>query len=130
MARRNKKRTRREGFVFPVPFVGIFVLLVSLGLVYVWLDCQCDAFGRAIKSLETEGQDLQRKAGLAQYRWARLKSPRSLDASLARHNMSMGTPQWNQIVKLDQAASSESHVAQAPAYVPAYAHARGAGQDE
>lgn len=130
MARRNRKRTKREGIVFPVPFVGIFVLLVSLGLVYVWLDCQCDAFGRAIRLLEIERRDLQKKSGLAQYRWTQLKSPRSLDDALARYDMSMGTPQWDQIVKLDQPAASDSHVARASAYAPAYAHARGARQDE
>jgi len=130
MARKNRKRTKREGVAFPVPFVGIFVLLVSLGLVYVWLDCQCDAFGSVIKSLEIERQDLRKKAGLAQYRWTQLKSPRSLDAALARHNMRMSTPQSDQIVKLDQAAASDSHVVQTTAYVPAYAHARGAGRGE
>ena len=106
------------------------MLLVSLGLVYVWLDCQCNAFGKAIKSLELERDDLQKQAGLAQYRWAQLKSPRGLDAALSRCHVSMGTPQGDQIVKLNQPDLSGSQVAQANAYTPTFVRVRGARRDE
>jgi len=130
MARRNRKRARREGVAFPVPFVGIIVLVVSLGLVYVWLDCQCNALGKAIKTLEIEQQDLQKKAGRAQFRWAQLKSPQNLDAVLARYSMEMHVPQWNQVVKLDRPALSDTRLVRSRSHVRAYAGIERDGRDE
>jgi hypothetical protein len=97
MSRRNRKK-RLHGSAFPVPFAGVAVAFVALALTYVWLGSRCDRLGQEIKTLETERVELNKKYMNAEFRWASLKSPQSLETALAAHQISMDWPSHEQVV--------------------------------
>ena len=97
--RRNKKK-RLHGFVFPVPIAGILVVIAALGLTYVYLGCRCETLGQEIKSLEKEQAELGRKYVNAEFRWAKIKSPQSLEAALAARHIAMTWPRSDQVIWL------------------------------
>lgn len=108
MARRNTRKKRKQkqrvnGFIFPVPFAGIVVVASALALGYVWLGCQCEALGDEIRLIESEGVELAKKHQMAEYRWVRTKSPRSMEIALERHGINMDWPRVGQIVRLNRA---------------------------
>lgn len=107
MARKNsrKKRKRQQqmnGYIFPVPFAGIVVVASALALGYVWLGCQCEAIGDEIKTFEARGTELRKQLLSVEYRWARTKSPQSLDIALQRHGLKMDWPRADQLVRLER----------------------------
>ena len=97
---RNRKKRNVNGFIFPVPFAGAVVMASGLALGYVWLGCQCEQLGREIKTLEAEHGDLQKRYMNSEYRWARIKSLRSLEIALQKHNLCMDWPRRDQVVRL------------------------------
>ncbi len=97
---KKKNRKRVDGFVFPVPFAGVLIVIATLALAYVWMGCRCEALGREIKSLEQEKTVLYKKYLNEEYRWTQMKSPRNLDRVLARHRIEMVWPLPSQIVRL------------------------------
>jgi hypothetical protein len=100
MARRNKKRKRKQGFLFPVPFAGVVVMASSLALAYVWLGCRCQALGRELKALENEHAELAKQYANEMYRWARKKAPANIERALARHRIAMVWPHRSRVVRL------------------------------
>jgi hypothetical protein len=113
MARRNRKKHRQDGISLPIPFGGIVVLLSSLAIGYVWLDCRCGAIDIEIKELESQRDAFTKTYLNEQCRWARMKSPRSIEAALREHRIKMALPRNDQIVVLrdPQAPSSEGREA-------------------
>jgi hypothetical protein len=99
MARRNRKK-KVNGFIFPVPFAAMVVLVSALALTYVWLGCQCESVGEEIKTLETRGRELHKEYLNASYRWTRAKSPGNLERALDRCHIPMDWPQAGQVVRL------------------------------
>ena len=100
MARRNKKKKKMNAHVFPVPFAGVAVLVCVLGLSYIWLVGQCEAVGKELKTLEKEYDVLQKKYVNEEFRWARMKSPSSMEKALAYRGIDMDWPSSRQIVFL------------------------------
>lgn len=99
MRRRNRKK-RMDGFASPVPVAGFLVLISSFALIYVWLGCRCDSLGKEIRKLEQERVVLHKKFLNEEYRWAQMKSPRSIEKALARFNIAMTWPANSQIIRL------------------------------
>jgi hypothetical protein len=103
MMRRNRKKMTMDGFIFPVPFAGLVVVISALALGYVWLGCRCEALGKELKRLETEKAELSKRWLNEEYNWTRMKSPQSIERALARHGIAMTWPRPEQIVRLTEA---------------------------
>lgn len=103
MTRRNKKKMTMDGFVFPVPFAGLVIVIAALALGYVWLGCRCEALGKDLKRLENEKAELTKRCLNEEYNWTRMKSPQNLDRALARWGIVMTWPRPDQIVRLTDA---------------------------
>lgn len=108
MARRNKKKHRQNGIILPIPFGGIVVLLSSLAIGYVWMDCRCGAIGAEIKQFEKDRSALHKTHLNEQCRWAKLKSPRSIEAALREHRIAMSLPRRDQIVVMRDSGAVEA----------------------
>lgn len=117
MARRNKKK-RVEGVGFPVPVAGLFIAVAIFGLGYVWLCCQCEALGRDLKGLEVEQSELNKQRLNEEYRWTRLKAPKSIEAALSRHNIKMGWPQRDQLVRISRDPVIQDQLARKASNMP------------
>ena len=100
MARRKNRKKKQDGFIFPVPFAGIVVMLASVGLVYVWLGCRCEQIGGEITKLEKVQAELRKQLVNEEYRWSRLRAPHSVETALARCGIVMDWPRGNQVVRL------------------------------
>ena len=61
MIRRNRKKRRNEGYMFPAPLAGLVVVLSVLALAYVWMEARCQALGREIQALEREQMALEKQ---------------------------------------------------------------------
>ena len=100
LMRRNRRRRRAHVSVLHIPFAGIVVLVCAVGLLYVWLGCRCEFLGQDIKDLEVQIIELKEKGITEECKWARMKSPVSIEQALKRHNLSMTWPRPNQVVRL------------------------------
>jgi len=106
MARRNRKR-KVETAALPAPFAGFIVFAVVCGLVYVWLDCRCEAVGRRLKQAESRRTELNKTLMNEEYKWVQTRSPANIERSLARYGVKMSWPRQDQIVRIrDDAAPS------------------------
>jgi hypothetical protein len=106
MAQRRKRRNRKkrvDGFIFPGSFAGVLVFASVAALSYLWLCSRCEGLGREIKVLETQKTELQKKFLNEEYKWMRLKSPKSIEDSLARCGISMTWPRQDQVMWLADA---------------------------
>ena len=112
MARRNRKRTKVNGFIFPVPFAGLLVLLSILGLAYVWVGCRCEALGRELKALEFRRDALVKKYLNEEYKWTQMKSPYNIERVLNRHRIEMSWPHRHQVVRLSDVALLQAELAE------------------
>ena len=101
MARKNRKKTRADGFVFPAPFAGVLVLISTLALAYVWLCGRCETLGEELQALERKSGELRESFVKEQYRWTKLKSPRNLERTLAALKIPMQWPRREQVVHLE-----------------------------
>jgi len=118
MARRNRKR-KVEAAALPAPFAGFIVFAVVCGLVYVWLDCRCEAVGRRLKQAENRRTELNKTLMNEEYRWVQTRSPANIERSLARYGIKMSWPRPDQIVRIrDDAAAPRQ--AENPAAVALY----------
>ncbi len=130
MARRNKRKYRQNGIILPIPFGGIVVLLSSLAIGYVWLDCRCGAIDVEIKQLEELQAKLHQKYLNEQCRWATLKSPRGIEAALRKHGIKMALPRSDQIVVLRDTRDVESPPARRVRTRSAFARIEGVVMNE
>ncbi len=120
MTRRNKKK-KLHVFAFPVPFAGVVVLLATFALGYVWLRSRCESLGSEIKALELKKESLSKKCREEQYKWSRMKSPRNIERSLARHNIVRGWPRRDQIVSFHDADVFDDSLPEREEDAPRYA---------
>ena len=112
MARRNRKKTKVHGFIFPVPIAGLLVLLSILGLAYVWLGYRCEALGRELKELETERAALRKKYLNEEYRWTQMKSLENIERVLLKHRIRMSWPHRDQVVSLPNIETLQAELAE------------------
>jgi len=117
MAQRKKRRNRKrrvDGFIFPGPFAGILVFVSISALTYLWQCSRCEALGREIKTLEKQQVELTKKYLNEEYKWMRLKSPKSIEESLARCGISMTWPRLDQVTWLADARIRDDQGVQSP----------------
>jgi len=107
MARRKKNRKKLDGFVFPTPVASLIIIAAIVGVAYLWLCSTAEALGSQIKALENERTTLREQFSNEQLRWTRLKSPRSIEAALARYGIEMVWPHRDQIVRMQDVSLAE-----------------------
>jgi len=100
---KNRKKSKKEGYIVPLPFTAMMVGAAILSLAYLRIDGKCDELGANLKTLETQTRELRRKCLYEESCWARMKSPRGLDEALRRWNLQMDWPRSDQIVRLSRA---------------------------
>ena len=100
MRRRNRKKKKNDAFLFPVPFAGLAIVIVTVGLGYVWMSCRCQALGQDLKALENRREELNKTYQQELYKWTRMKAPQNLDRELARRGIAMTWPSSRQVVRL------------------------------
>ena len=104
MARKNRKLQRKDGYVFVRPVASAIVGLAAVGLMYVWLDCRCNAVGREIQKLEQEKVELLKNQASEQYRWTQMKAPPNVERVLRQRSLQMDWPNSAQVVLLPPTA--------------------------
>ncbi|MBT3194135.1 MAG: hypothetical protein HN341_16445 [Verrucomicrobia bacterium] len=117
MVKRRKRRNRKkrvDGFIFPGSFAGVLVFASVAALSYLWLCSRCEELGRGIKTLEKQKVELTKKFLNEEYKWMRLKSPKSIEDSLARCGISMTWPRRDQVMWLADASVHEDMNVQSP----------------
>jgi hypothetical protein len=102
MMRQNRKKSRNEGFIFPGPFAGAMLLLLILGLAYVWVECRRQVLGQEIASLEGERAALEKTLGSEAYKWSQMRSLESVERALRRFGVAMVWPEDRQIMRLSE----------------------------
>lgn len=104
MAKKRKKRKKMKKnqvqVPFPVLLANILVLVVVLGLSYMWLCSRCDALGKEIKSKEAELATAQKRLVKEQDLWSSLTSPANLERAIRKHRLNMVMPRDAQIVRV------------------------------
>ncbi len=101
MARRKRNRKKQvQGFILPGPFTGIVVALLGLALGYVRLGTDCERLGKELKGLESESRNLSRRMLTEEYHWSRMNSAANIERALLKHNIVMGRPRNDQIVRI------------------------------
>lgn len=99
MFNRRNRRLQSQAGVAPWLVAG-FVVLAAVGLSYVWVNGQTEMLGRELRRLDDEHGKLVKQHLNEEYRWARIKSPQSLEKALADHRLVMGAPRHDQVVRL------------------------------
>lgn len=84
--------------LLPAPLAGLAIVILTCAVGRVWLKSRCNRIGKEIQVLETERKKLRNQFVNEKCRWTRMKSPRSIEAALARHNINMALPRNDQIV--------------------------------
>ena len=100
MARRKKNRKKLNVFVFPTPVASVIIIAAITGVSYLWLCSTVEALGSRIKALESERVALREQFQNEQLRWTRMRSPRNIEADLARFGIDMVWPRRDQIVRM------------------------------
>ena len=113
MAARKRRRNRKkrvDGFIFHKPIAGIHVFVSVAALSYLRLCSRCEELGREIKGLEKQQVALTKKFLNEEYKWVRLKSPQSIETSLARCGLKMTWPRRDQVIWLADARVREEQI--------------------
>lgn len=97
--RRRKNKKKSAGFIIPKPLLSILALATILSLSYLWMMGRCEAAGQRIKALEGQRNDLRNRVLNEESEWARLRSPRNMEAALRRHNLVMTWPSEDRVVR-------------------------------
>lgn len=110
MAKHNRRK-RTEGFVIALPWAAVLMGVVVLMLMYVWLDARGQALGSRIKFAEQQRVEIQKRYDYELWKWETLKSPSSIEKSLAQNRVAMIWPEEGHLVRLqdpDMAAENTS----------------------
>ena len=78
----------------------VLMLLVVLGLSYMWLNARCEALGREIKHQEKALAEAEKRWVNEQDRWSYMTSPANLRRAIQRYRLAMVMPEENQIVRV------------------------------
>lgn len=97
--RRSSVKTK-QGRLIPIPFTSCIALIAALALLYLWLCGQCDELGRMLKDAEQEHVALQRRFHVESKKWANMRALENIRIALDRHDLDMGWPARDQIVRL------------------------------
>ena len=101
MAKHNRRK-RTEGFVIALPWAAVLMGVVVLMLMYVWLDARGQALGGRIKFSEQQHAEIQKRYDYELWKWETLKSPSSIEKSLAQNRVAMIWPEEDCLVRLQE----------------------------
>jgi hypothetical protein len=121
ISRRNRKKRKLNGFMVPVHFAVVVVLVSAIALGYLWLGCRCDSLGKDIKLLEARKAELEKKYQNEEYKWMRMKSPCSIEEALTKFGIAMTWPGKEQVVRLSDRECLGSDSPDRAQYVLKYA---------
>jgi hypothetical protein len=100
MNRKNRKR-RAAGYLIPVPFAVLLLMLSGVALLYLWMCERCGILSEEIKALEIRKLALQKNYLNEEYKWLGLRSPANIQIALRRHGLLMTWPGRDQVVRLN-----------------------------
>ena len=99
--RKNKKMKKNQVKVpFPVLFANALMLVMVMGLSYMWLCSRCDSLGKEIKRKENELTAAQKRLVGEQDRWSSITSPANLQRAIRKHHLGMVMPGEKQIIRV------------------------------
>lgn len=101
MAKHNRRK-RTEGFVIALPWAAVLMGVVVLMLMYVWLDARSQDLGSRIKFSEQQRAEIQKRYDYELWKWETLKSPSSIEKSLAQNRVAMIWPEEGRLVRLQE----------------------------
>ncbi len=110
MAKHNRRK-RTEGFVIALPWAAVLMGVVVLMLMYVWLDARGQALGGRIKFAEKQRAEIQKRYEYELWKWETLKSPSSIEKSLAQNRVAMIWPEEGSLVRLQEPELAADNVA-------------------
>lgn len=103
-SRRKRNRKKRvDGYLFPVPFASLLVVVGLAALAYLWMLSRCEAIGTDIKQLERVQAKLTERYLNEELKWTRMRSPQNLERILARNGVNMDWPKGQQVVLMADA---------------------------
>lgn len=98
--RRNRKR-RVNTKVLPPSVAGIAVMIVSLVLVYWFMDAKCAQLGQEIRKHEQGLASLEDERVREEARWNEKKTPEKLGQAMLQNGIDMNYPTADQVVRMD-----------------------------
>lgn len=97
---RKNRKLRAQGFQLPMRTAVGIVILACAGIFYLLLCTRTEALGRQIRQEEDDLAQLRRRVASEELRWNDMVGPRSLQATLRRHNLNMNWPRPDQVVHI------------------------------
>lgn len=101
--RRRRYRHLVSGYV-PKSVGIVFVVVVSLALVYLWMGHKCSQYSEEIKRLEVQSNELENEKVREETKWNGMKTAERLDDLLVRNGLLMVYPNATQVVHVNSAA--------------------------
>jgi len=80
--------------------IPLLVVVAALCLGYLWLCGRNEDIGKAIKTLEAEKRDLDRRVVNEEFKWASATSPDKIQVLLRRHNLKMELPSGEFVARI------------------------------
>ena len=104
---KKNRRTHKNNLksAFYIKTIGLTVIFVLLGILYVWQNVQAVKIGYHIKKKERSVQDLQKQLRSLEVIVSRLKMPREIKKNLLENNINLTVPQSWQIVRITEKPS-------------------------
>lgn len=99
--RRNRKRQVRTHFL-PRTAVGVIVSVVTVALIYWFVDSKCSLLGQEIRKHEQKYAALENERVREAARWDEKKTPEKLERAMLQHGLAMNYPTAEQMVRMDQ----------------------------
>lgn len=98
--RRNRKRQVRTQFL-PRTAVGVIMTVVTVALVYWFVDSKCALLGQEIRKHEQKYSALENERVREAARWDGKKTPEKLERAMLQHGLAMNYPTADQVVRMD-----------------------------
>ena len=101
MAKNHRRRRGRQLVTLvPKPVGVVFVVVVSLALVYLWMGHKCSQYSEEIKRCEDQCAELDNEKVREETKWNAMKTAEQLDTLLVRNGMLMVYPNAAQVVRV------------------------------
>ena len=88
-SRKRKNRKQSAQVPFPTVLANVLVLVVVIGLSYIWLCSRCDTVGKEIKTKEYELVKAKKSLERQIHIWEVTKTPVNLKRAINKHRLKM-----------------------------------------